>query len=114
MNVIRLSGRFGILITNDEGVSLSVSQVESGTWRIVRCDDWPYDERVVSALHTMAARPGVELIDPTGLLGGSRYGSQRNANDGEAAPVGLRAIRRVRSPSEPPAPKARHGLRRKT
>lgn len=45
-----------------------------GAWRIVRRDSWQYDERVVSALHTLAAQPDVELIDPTGLLGGSRYG----------------------------------------
>lgn len=50
-----------------------------GTWRIVRLDDWTYDERTISALRTIAARPGVTLVDPTGLLGGSRYGYDGNA-----------------------------------
>jgi hypothetical protein len=45
-----------------------------GRWTIVRRDRWQYDERVLTALRVLAAFPGVEMIDPTGLLGGSRYG----------------------------------------
>lgn len=59
-----------------------------GMWWIVRRDAWQYDERVVSALHTLSAFPDVEMIDPTGLLGGSRYGAERNAlADGVRPPL---------------------------
>lgn len=59
-----------------------------GMWWIVRRDAWRYDERVISALHTLSAFPDVEMIDPTGLLGGSRYGVERNATaDGVRPPL---------------------------
>ena len=73
MNVITLGN--GILALNDDGVSVSLPSITSGTWRIVRCDDWSHDERVVTALRLLEQRPGVTLVDPTGLLGGSRYGT---------------------------------------
>jgi len=60
------------------GVTLSMSVAalvdQSGTWHVVRTDRWQYDERTITALRQLAQRGGVELIDPTGLLGGSRYG----------------------------------------
>lgn len=59
-----------------------------GSWRIVRRDLWQFDERVVSALHMLASFPGVELIDPTGLLGGSLYGAERNSIGTEPVPFG--------------------------
>lgn len=73
MNTIELS-RFGILALDHDGVSVTFSAITSGTWRIVRRDDWQHEDRVVNALRQLDARPGVDLIDPTGLLGGSRYG----------------------------------------
>lgn len=57
--------------------------------RIVRLDSWQYDERVVSALRTADAQYG--LIDPTGLLGGSRYGDERNLLDTTPVPIGAGA-----------------------
>lgn len=53
-----------------------VPALPPGRYRIKRADTWRYDGRVVSALHTLNARADVELVDPTGLLGGSRYGDQ--------------------------------------
>lgn len=59
-----------------------------GSWRIVRRDLWQFDERVVSALRMLASFPGVELVDPTGLLGGSQYGVERNAVGSNTVPFG--------------------------
>jgi hypothetical protein len=64
------------------------------TWRLVRTDRWRHDGRAISALHTVAATPGVKLIDPTGLLGGSRDGY--DANRPERPPV-LAASKTVRA-----------------
>lgn len=64
------------------------ARLTPGMWRVARRDAWQYDERVVSALHALALQPGVEMIDPTGLLGGSRYGIERNAlPDGVRPPL---------------------------
>lgn len=57
-----------------------------GQWRIVRTDRWVFDERVVSALHTLKARMGDRLLDPTGLLGGSRYGAGHSPDDRKPPP----------------------------
>ncbi len=105
MNTIRLSTRFGILATSDDGGSISFAKIMSGTWRIVRCDDWQYSAQVVDHLRKIGERPGVELIDPTGLLGGSRYGYDTGRD--EAAPLTPKTQRRAetRSPVEPPAPR---------
>lgn len=63
-------------------------KLAEGTWRIVRRDSWQHDERVVSALRQLAQQPGVELVDPTGLLGGSQYGVERRSLHTEPAPFG--------------------------
>lgn len=70
------------------GIERLLEHVTTGTWRIARTDRWQYDERVISALHTVRARSGVELIDPTGLLGGTRYGTERNLLDTTPVPLG--------------------------
>jgi len=75
-------------------------RVTRGTWRIVRTDRWKYDERVVDALRQLAERPGVELVDPTGLLGGSRAGGRDPDRRDSAAPDGqdrTKVPRRARS-----------------
>jgi hypothetical protein len=77
MGTITLS-RSGILALDEHGESVALSQIRRGLWRIVRRDSWQYDERVISALHTVRARPDVKLVDPVGLLGGSRYGFDIN------------------------------------
>jgi hypothetical protein len=60
-----------------EHESLSIKQlldhVQSGQWRVLRRDSWRYDEQVISALRSISSRRDVELIDPTGLLGGSTH-----------------------------------------
>lgn len=53
-----------------------IPELPAGRYRVKRADTWRYDGRVVSALHTLNARQDIEIIDPTGLLGGSRYGEQ--------------------------------------
>lgn len=54
--------------------------------RIVRLDSWRYDQRVIDALKVAQVRYG--LIDPTGLLGGSQYGAERNSIGTEPVPFG--------------------------
>jgi hypothetical protein len=75
-----------------------------GRWTIVRRDRWQYDERTAGALRVLAAFPGVEMIDPTGLLGGSRYG--RDVGREEKAPIVQRSLR-GRVASQPPPPRKR-------
>lgn len=89
---------------------MAIEALISGTWLIMRRDSWQYDERIVTALHQLSARPGVELIDPTGLLGGSRYG--RDVGRETSPPIVQRSLRgrvapQPRSPAEPPPPRKR-------
>jgi hypothetical protein len=67
-----------------------------GRWTIVRRDRWQHDERVLTALRVLAQHPDVELVDPTGLLGGSRYG--RDVGRETSPPVVQRSLRGRRQP----------------
>jgi hypothetical protein len=62
-----------------------------GRWTIVRLDRWQHDERVLTALRVLAQQPDVELVDPTGLLGGSRYG--RDVGRETSPPIVQRSLR---------------------
>ena len=95
----------------DVSVSLKELAAEvsrlGGQWRIVRRDSWVYDERVVGALIVLSGRPGVELVDPTGLIGGSTHPDLHPA----ARPnTGSLTSRRstLRAPTEPPTPRKPH------
>jgi hypothetical protein len=55
-----------ILITSAGDVQACTERIEPGA-RIMRTDLWPHDERIISALKSLAVR--VPLADPTGLLG---------------------------------------------
>jgi len=92
-------------ITLDRGTTSAdlPARLTPGMWRIARRDAWQYDAAVVSALHALATQPGVEMIDPTGLLGGSRYGFDINRE--ESAPIVQRTNFKTRSPAEPPQPR---------
>lgn len=83
------------------------ARVTTSSWRILRTDRWHYDTRVIDELRRVGQLPGVELIDPTGLLGGSRYGFDINRE--ESAPIVQRTRFKTRSPTEPPAPKSKRG-----
>lgn len=91
MNTIVLWSRYISIEDGAEETSVSIKNlltlVQSGQWRVTRRDDWIYDVRVINALHALDARPGVELIDPTGLLGRSRYGEARNLYEDRRMPV---------------------------
>jgi len=84
-----------VVVTTVEQVP---GRLAPGTWRIVRRDRWQYDERVINALRQLAAFRDVEMIDPTGLLGGSRYGFDANRPD--APPIVQRSMR-GRPPAAP-------------
>jgi len=71
-----------VVVTTVEQVP---GRLAPGTWRIVRRDRWQYDERVINALRQLAAFRDVEMIDPTGLLGGS--------NRPDAPPIVQRSMR---------------------
>lgn len=91
VNTIVLWSRFISIKDGAEETSVSIRDllalVQSGQWRVTRRDNWVYDARVIAALHTLDARPDVELIDPTGLLGRSRYGDGRNLYEDHRMPV---------------------------
>jgi hypothetical protein len=74
-----------------------------GRWTIVRRDRWQHDERALNALRVLAQQPGIELIDPTGLLGGSRYG--RDTGREEKAPIVKNSLRGRVAP-QPRQPRA--------
>lgn len=91
MNTIVLWSRYVSIEDGAEETSVSIKDlltlVQSGQWRVTRRDDWIYDVRVINTLHALDARSGVELIDPTGLLGRSRYGEARNLYEDRRMPV---------------------------
>lgn len=70
-------------------------QLAPGRWTLIRRDRWLFDQRVVDMLRALSAGPGVELLDPTGLLGGSRYGYDIGR---EPAPIVQRSLRGRQQP----------------
>lgn len=104
------SALYARLQPSDEGWAVATAddlpaRLSSGTWTIVRRDSWKHDGQVVDALRRLEAPLTVQFVDPSGLLGSSRYGFDIGR---EAAPIVQRSRggrREPRSPQEPPAPR---------
>lgn len=69
--------------------------------KIIRTDQWIFDQRVVSALHTLNVRH--PLCDPTGLLGSAEIDQRRGwSPDGRTAPMGIMSQRNRQRPKTQP------------